>query len=82
MNICMYFFTGEEVALYFAWMKFFGYFLCYSTIIGLVLYFLRPGGASIDNDPYVPLFSLFIVVWGVLFIIVSDAYSMHHTLHT
>ncbi|XP_065883003.1 anoctamin-10-like isoform X2 [Dysidea avara] len=70
---------GEEVALYFAWMKFFGYFLCYSTIIGLVLYFLRPGGASIDNDPYVPLFSLFIVVWGVLFIIFWQRKCSNHT---
>jgi len=70
---CIYL-SGEDVALYFAWMKFFGTFLCYSTAVGLVLYFLRPSIASIDNDPYVPLFSLFIVVWGVLFIIVSDVY--------
>ena len=66
---------GEDVALYFGWMQFFSGFLKYSAIVGLIMYFLRPSDASIDNDPYVPLFSVFMAVWGVLFLIVS-------TLHT
>ena len=60
------------MALYFAWMKFFSTFLCYAATVGLLMYFMRPGGASIDSDPYVPLFSLFMAVWGVLFLIVSN----------
>jgi len=41
------------------------------------MYFMRPSGASIDNDPYVPLFSLFMAVWGMLFLIVSVMYQVN-----
>ena len=71
LHVILLFCIGEEVALYFAWMKFFSTFLCYSATVGMIMYFMRPSGASIDNDPYVPLFSLFMAVWGVLFLIVS-----------
>ena len=69
--IVFFIYVGEDVALYFGWMQFFSVFLNYSAIVGLIMYFLRPSDASIDNDPYVPLFSVFMAVWGVLFLIVS-----------
>lgn len=63
--------TGEEVGFYFAWMKFYSMFILLPALVGFLMYVLRPGDISVDNDPYLPFYSMFIAIWGVLFLRVS-----------
>lgn len=46
-------------------------FICAPLVIGLAMYVLRPRGVTVDTDPYLPLFSVVMALWGVLFVVVS-----------
>ena len=67
--------SGEEVGFYFGWMFFYMKFICAPLVIGLGMYALRPGGITVDTDPYLPVFSIVMALWGVLFLVVSGAGS-------
>ena len=64
--------VGEEVGFYFGWMCFYLKFICIPLVIGLVMYCLQLRGVTVDTDPYLPLFSVIMALWGVLFIVVSS----------
>ncbi|XP_065183783.1 anoctamin-8-like [Sycon ciliatum] len=59
---------GEEVAFYFVWMLFFAKWLLIPGVLGLALYLFRPEGVTVDNSPYIPLYSLCVPIWGVFFV--------------
>lgn len=52
-------------------MCFYMTFICVPVVIGLAMYLLRPAGVTVDTDPYLPLFSVIMALWGVLFLVVS-----------
>eukprot|EP01006_Ploeotia_vitrea_P047465 TRINITY_DN67131_c4_g1_i1.p1 TRINITY_DN67131_c4_g1~~TRINITY_DN67131_c4_g1_i1.p1 ORF type:complete len:663 (-),score=77.58 TRINITY_DN67131_c4_g1_i1:95-1846(-) len=58
---------GEEVTYYFAWMQFYCSWLLVPAVVGLGVYFLRHQGITVDNNPVVPFFSLFVALWAVTF---------------
>jgi len=62
--------TGEEVAFYFSWMSFYTNCALVPAVVGMVMYYLRSSEATVDTDPYLPFFSLFMCIWAVLFIVV------------
>ena len=59
---------GEHVTLYFAWLSFFTGWLWVPGIAGVLLWLLQPSDMTVDRSPWAPIFSLLIVVWGVLFL--------------
>lgn len=69
--------VGEEVGYYFAWMNFYSMFLLLPAMVGCIMYLLRPSSSSVDNDPYLPFYSVFISIWGVLFIRVNSQQYMY-----
>jgi hypothetical protein len=77
---------GEEVGFYFGWMCFYLKFICVPLVIGLAMYILRPGGITVDTDPYLPFFSVIMALWGVLFIVFwqrqSNTYSFLWNTYT
>ena len=52
-------------------------FICVPMMISVVMYILRPGGITVNTDPYLPFFSIMMALWGVLFLVVSGADSCH-----
>ena len=75
---------GEEVAFYFSWMNFYSTFIVIPAIVGVVMYLLRSSNATVDTDPYLPFFSVFMAIWGVLFLVVSSFLTVcgTHLTHT
>eukprot|EP00052_Salpingoeca_macrocollata_P021836 m.188162 g.188162 ORF g.188162 m.188162 type:complete len:701 (+) comp21639_c0_seq2:33-2135(+) len=59
---------GEGVAYYFGWMRFFTLSLTVPGMLGVALWALTPQGWTVDNNPYVPVFSIAVVLWGFLFV--------------
>ena len=71
-HICCYRFpSGEDVAFYFGWMNFYSTYMIVPAVLGLVMYMFRPSGITVDTDPYLPFFSVFMAIWAVLFVVVS-----------
>ena len=66
---------GEEVAFYFAWMNFYSTFVIIPAIIGLFMFLLRPSGNDVDTDAYLPFYSVFIAIWGMLFLVVCCCHN-------
>jgi hypothetical protein len=66
-----FFFTGEEIAFYFAWMSYFRWALCIPSVFGIFVYFWRNPGITVDDNFLLPLYALFMVVWAVFFIVVG-----------
>lgn len=59
---------GSEITFYFAWMNFFTIWLTIPSIVGLGVYAHRLHfGYTLDNHPMLPLFSLFMIFWAILF---------------
>eukprot|EP00811_Abedinium_folium_P017634 NODE_2655_length_2171_cov_10.424168.p1 GENE.NODE_2655_length_2171_cov_10.424168~~NODE_2655_length_2171_cov_10.424168.p1 ORF type:complete len:690 (+),score=159.17 NODE_2655_length_2171_cov_10.424168:229-2070(+) len=66
-QIMQYF--GSEIALYFAWMHFYMHWIAVPAAAGLFCYVERKLlGYTVDNDPYIPFYSLLVVFWGVCFV--------------
>lgn len=60
------------MAFYFGWMHFYSTYMIMPAVVGLAMYFFRPSGITVDTDPYLPFFSVFMAIWAVLFIVVSS----------
>mmetsp|Transcript_22339 Transcript_22339/g.72018 ORF Transcript_22339/g.72018 Transcript_22339/m.72018 type:complete len:686 (-) Transcript_22339:343-2400(-) len=59
---------GPRIGVYFAWMNAFTTWLPVPAVVGLVLFIRkRLAGITIDDDPYAPFFSLFVIAWSALF---------------
>lgn len=67
----MYYFTGEAVAYYFAWMNFYTTCVLIPAIVGILIYLFRADGINVLFDPYLPIFAYFMAIWGVTYTIVS-----------
>lgn len=63
--------TGEETAFYFAWMSFYSTYILVPAVMGVVMYFVRGAGTTVDTDAYLPFYSVFMAVWAILFLMVS-----------
>lgn len=61
---------GEEVALYFVWMDFFGKMLLFPALFGIAYYTLRPSDATVVEDPFMPILSAFMALWSILYLVV------------
>ena len=66
-----YNFAGEDVAFYFAWMNFYSTYILVPALVGVVMYFARGASTTVDTDPYLPFYSVFMAIWAVLFLVVS-----------
>uniref|UniRef100_A0A7S0DS14 Anoctamin transmembrane domain-containing protein n=1 Tax=Amorphochlora amoebiformis TaxID=1561963 RepID=A0A7S0DS14_9EUKA len=58
---------GSEVAFYFAWLDFFTLWLLAPSLVGFSLWYFR-GEYTVDDSPYIPFFSLFVIFWSALYI--------------
>ncbi|EOD17321.1 hypothetical protein EMIHUDRAFT_470289 [Emiliania huxleyi CCMP1516] len=58
---------GERTGFLFAWQAFYVQALAPPAALGLCIWWRRPKGTSVDDDSAVPVFSLFSVVWALLF---------------
>ena len=63
--------AGEEVGFYFTWMKFYSSFVFWPAVLGILMFLFRPSDATVDTDAYLPFYSVFMALWGVLFLVVS-----------
>ena len=59
------------MAFYFGWMNFYSTYMIVPAVVGLMMYMFRPSGITVDTDPYLPFFSVFMAIWAVLFVVVS-----------
>ena len=60
---------GSKVAFYFAWMNFFTLWLTAPGAVGLAVYLHKVYYEyTVDNDPWIPFFSLFMVLWACMFV--------------
>ena len=59
------------MAFYFGWMHFYSTYMIMPAVVGLAMYIFRPSGITVDTDPYLPFFSVFMAIWAVLFVVVS-----------
>eukprot|EP00756_Hemistasia_phaeocysticola_P051214 Hpha_TRINITY_DN26390_c0_g1::TRINITY_DN26390_c0_g1_i1::g.9322::m.9322/K19327/ANO10, TMEM16K; anoctamin-10 len=60
---------GWNVAYYFEWMNHFTTWLLAPAVFGLIIYFHnRNTDYTVDDNPYLPFFSLFVVLWAVCFV--------------
>ena len=59
------------MGFYFGWMSFYLRFIWVPLVVGLAMYVLRLRGVTVNTDPYLPFFSIVMVLWGVLFVVVS-----------
>lgn len=66
----MYVCIGEEIAFYFGWMDFYSSCILVPLLLGLIMYLVRGKETTVDTDPYLPLFSVFMAIWAVLFLVV------------
>ena len=64
------------MAFYFAWMNFYTTFAIIPALIGLAMYSLRPSGVTVDDDAFLPFFSVIMSLWGVFFLVVSSMGDM------
>eukprot|EP01064_Diplonema_japonicum_P012879 TRINITY_DN2022_c1_g1_i1.p1 TRINITY_DN2022_c1_g1~~TRINITY_DN2022_c1_g1_i1.p1 ORF type:complete len:704 (+),score=141.56 TRINITY_DN2022_c1_g1_i1:51-2114(+) len=65
--LCSYF--GSNVAMYFSWLNFFSMWLIIPSIAGSLLFIhMRYFGYTVDDHPYLPFYSLFVVFWAVCFL--------------
>ena len=58
---------GETVAFYFAWLEFYTQWLVAPAVAGALLFLGQVYAGSLDVG-YVPLFSMFMAVWSILFL--------------
>lgn len=59
------------MAFYFAWMNFYSTCILVPAVLGLLMYFLRGAGTTVDTDAYLPFYSVFMAIWAILFLVVS-----------
>eukprot|EP00560_Eucampia_antarctica_P003750 CAMPEP_0197832480 /NCGR_PEP_ID=MMETSP1437-20131217/14974_1 /TAXON_ID=49252 ORGANISM="Eucampia antarctica, Strain CCMP1452" /NCGR_SAMPLE_ID=MMETSP1437 /ASSEMBLY_ACC=CAM_ASM_001096 /LENGTH=734 /DNA_ID=CAMNT_0043435879 /DNA_START=77 /DNA_END=2281 /DNA_ORIENTATION=- len=60
---------GEEIAFYFAWMRFFTDYLLFPGVLAAIIRVARYyRGDTIDNCELTPFHGIFVFLWGVLFL--------------
>ena len=65
------------MAYYFGWMNFYHTCGFIPALAGVAMYLYRWfKGATVDTDPYLPFFSVFMAIWGVLFLVVRTIKAM------
>lgn len=58
---------GSEIALYFAWVRYYTKYLWIAAVVGLPLFLLQLWTGEVDS-PYSGFFSIFIAFWGTCFL--------------
>lgn len=62
-------YLGPNAAIYFVWMNSFSRWLLVPAVVGIMTFVRRQVvGISLDDDPFVPLYSLIVVFWSVAFV--------------
>eukprot|EP00210_Caulerpa_lentillifera_P003186 g3044.t2 len=60
---------GEQVAYYYAWLNFYTACLSVPALVGALVYILNSNqGIIITHSPYVPFFSIFMILWAGIFL--------------
>ena len=62
------------MAFYFGWMNFYSTFILIPAAVGVIMYFIRGVDITVDTDAYLPFYSIFMVIWAVLFLVVCFNY--------
>ncbi|KAJ9449415.1 Anoctamin-like protein [Diplonema papillatum] len=58
-----------ELAMYFAWMNCFTVWLVLPAFVGLGFFVhMQVTGLTVDNHPYLPFYSIFVVFWAICFL--------------
>eukprot|EP00899_Mesostigma_viride_P023139 jgi/Mesvir1/4009/Mv03702-RA.2 len=57
--------SPRKVAFYFAWMDFYTLWLLAPAVLGVCAHLLS---VSVDRSTWAPMYSLFVVFWGILFV--------------
>ncbi len=63
-------------------MQFYSLCALVPAVVGVAMYAMRSSGDTVDTDPYLPFFSVFMSIWAVLFLVVSDNYTQKTHTHT
>src|SRR3546814_4691171 len=58
---------GSEIALYFAWVRYYTNYLWIAAAVGVPLFLLQLWTGEVDS-PYAGFFSIFISFWGTCFL--------------
>ena len=57
------------MTFYFAWMNFFTHSMLWPAALGLAMHLFKvQNGWTVDNHPYLPLYALLTVLWGMAFV--------------
>lgn len=59
---------GENVAFYFGWMTCFTWTLVPMAFAGILLYFFKPRGVTVDDNPLLPLYEVLMAFWAISFL--------------
>lgn len=62
---------GEGVAFYFGWMTCFTWTLVPIAFVGILLYFFKARGVTVDDNPLLPLYEVLMAFWAISFLTVS-----------
>lgn len=63
--------TGEGVAFYFGWMTCFTWSVLPVAVMGVMLYFFKPKGVTVDDNPLLPFYEVLMAFWAISFLAVS-----------
>ncbi len=72
MYVCVCVGVGEGVAFYFAWMDYYSACIMVPAVVGGVMYVARGRHTTVDTDPYLPFYSVFMAMWAILYLVVSS----------
>ena len=70
----IFFIVGESVAFYFGWMTCFTWTLVPIAFVGILLYFFKPRGVTVDDNPLLPLYEILMAFWAISFLAVSKLF--------
>ncbi|XP_073249226.1 anoctamin-10-like [Porites lutea] len=59
---------GESVAFYFGWMTCFTWTLVPIAFVGILLYFFKPRGVTVDDNPLLPVYEILTAFWAISFL--------------
>ena len=45
------------------------------ALMGLLMYFLKPRGVTVDDNPLLPLYEVFMAFWAIGFMVVSRLFT-------
>ena len=59
---------GENIAFYYSWLSFYIAWLLPGGVFGLIFYYLRKDGITVDNSPFIPFFTLLMILYSFYFL--------------